>query len=205
MTSGRSKEVSSGYEEIAEWFDANRVKSLFEREYLSAILARAKAGENVLDLGCGSGEPLAKFFIDKGFRITGIDIAPKMVEMCRKRFPSHEWIAGDLRNVSLRQTFDVILAFDSFFHLDPEAQRRMFPLFRDHAAPRALLLFNTGPSAGEVYGNMQGIDFYHASLDADEYRRLLREHGFDILMHKAEDPDCGGRTVWLAQRHGEAK
>lgn len=196
----RSKEVSSGYEEIAEWFDANRTRNLMEREYLSIILERAKARGTVLDLGCGSGEPLAKYFIGHGFKVTGIDIAPKMIGMCKERFPDHTWTVGDIRNFSLNRTFDVILAFDSFFHLQPEAQRKMFPLFRDHAADGALLLFNSGPKHGEVYGTMEGIDFYHASLDTEEYRTLLNSHGFEVLVHKIEDPAVGDRTVWLAQK-----
>jgi len=196
----RSKEVSSGYEEIAEWFDANRNKNLMEREYLSIILARAKQGGNVLDLGCGTGEPLAKFFIDNGFHVTGIDIAEKMISICKGRFPAQEWMVGDIRAFNLKRTFDVIIAFDSFFHIDGQAQREMFPLFRDHAAEGALLMLTSGDEEGEVYGNMQGIDFYHASLDAAEYQALFRNHGFNVLLHKTKDPATGERTVWLAQK-----
>jgi SAM-dependent methyltransferase len=203
--SARSKEVSSGYEEIAEWFDANRNKNLMEREYLSIILERTKAGGSVLDLGCGSGEPLAKYFIDHGFRITGVDIAPKMIAICKERFPAQEWMVGDIRYFHLNRKFDVLLAFDSFFHIQPDAQRRMFPLFRDHAAEGALLMFSSGPKEGEVYGTMAGIDFYHASLDTEEYRTLLNSHGFEVLVHKTEDPACGDRTIWLAQKTEKKK
>ncbi|MEZ0223628.1 MAG: class I SAM-dependent methyltransferase [Alphaproteobacteria bacterium] len=196
----KTKEVADGYETIAEWFDANRTKNLMEREYLSIILERAKKHGSVLDLGCGSGEPLAKYFIDHGFSVTGIDIAAKMIAICNERFPAQEWMVGDIRDFHLNRTFDVILAFDSFFHIAPDAQRKMFPLFRDHAADGALLMFTSGPKEGEVYGTMEGIDFYHASLDTEEYRTLLNSHGFEVLVHKIEDPAVGERTVWLAQK-----
>jgi hypothetical protein len=29
---------------------------------------------------------------------------------------------------------------------------------------------------------------------------LLGRNGFDVVAHIAEDPACGGHTVWLAQR-----
>src|SRR3954469_1600763 len=77
------------------------------------------------------------------------------------------------RGLSLGQRFDGILAWDSFFHLRPGDQRAMFPVFRDHAAPGASLLFTSGPRAGVAMGEWQGEPLYHASLDPDEYRALL--------------------------------
>jgi hypothetical protein len=76
----------------------------------------------------------------------------------------------------------------------------MFPVFRHHARPGAPLLFTSGPAFGEAVGTFQGELLYHASLGPGEYRLLLGRHGFDVVAHAAEDPGCGGRTVWLAQR-----
>jgi hypothetical protein len=47
---------------------------------------------------------------------------------------------------------------------------------------------------------MYGHPLFHASLDADEYDSLLQAHGFEVLLHRVEDPDCGDHTVWLAQQ-----
>lgn len=62
-----------------------------------------------------------------------------------------------------------------------------------------MLLFNSGPSAGEQIGSYQGEPLYHASLNASEYRALLADNGFDVLAHVVADPTCGNRTIWLAQ------
>ena len=51
-------------------------KELMESHYLNLILNTIKQG-TVLDLGCGTGEPLAKFFIEKGFKIIGVDGSKK--------------------------------------------------------------------------------------------------------------------------------
>jgi hypothetical protein len=48
-------------------------------------------------------------------------------------------------------------------------------------------------------GSYQGENLYHASLDGAEYRALLAEQGFTVVDHVAEDPTCGGHTIWLAQ------
>jgi hypothetical protein len=123
-----------------------------------------------------------------------------MISLCRARLPEHAWVVADMRSLSLRRAFDGILAWDSFFHLKPDDQRQMFAVFATHAADTALLMFNSGPAHGEGIGAYRGDPLYHASLDPDEYRRLLAANDFEVVDHVVEDPQAGGRTVWLARR-----
>jgi hypothetical protein len=120
-----------------------------------------------------------------------------MISLCRSRLPNHEWILADMRRLSLGRRFDGILAWDSFFHLDHDDQRRMFAVFEKHAAAAALLMFNTGPAHGEAVGHYGGDPLYHASLAPAEYKTLIRHSGFDVLEHAKNDVRAGGRTVWL--------
>jgi len=196
----RNTEVASAYQQIADWFDSARNKSLFEKAYLDRVAALAP-GKRVLDLGCGTAEPIAAYFIKAGFAVTGMDIAPRMIELAKARFPDHDWRVGDMRTADFGGAYDVLLGWDSFFHLTGDAQRAMIPKFGRHAAPGAMLLFNTGPSEGAVYGDMQGHEIHHASLSAAEYKTLLENAGFNVIVHSIDDPDCGGRTVWLSQRN----
>lgn len=105
-----------------------------------------------------------------------------------------------MRSLSLGRTFAGILAWDSFFHLQPGDQRRMFRVFRQHAAPDAALMFTSGPREGVAMGTFGGEPLYHASLDAAEYQALLDEAGFDVVSNVFEDPAMGGHTIWLARR-----
>jgi trans-aconitate methyltransferase len=192
------------YQTHAAAFDRDRSRSRIEEPYLQRVVAKLQGGRRVLDLGCGAGEPIARYFLEAGCDVTGVDAAPAMIALCRSRFPgaewpSAEWIECDMRRLALGREFDALVAWDSFFHLPEEAQRGMFPIFRDHIAPRGLLLFTSGPGAGEAIGQLYGEALYHASLDSAEYRRLLSKHGFDVLVHRVEDPACGAHTVWLAQ------
>lgn len=193
-------DVCGKYDRIAGWFDSSRGKGLMELEYLDALLSRLPAGGSVLDLGCGSGEPLAGFLIRKGFLVTGVDGSPGMIELCRGRFPGMAWIEADMRGLALGRRFDAVIAWDSFFHLPKDDQRAMFPVFAAHSGPASLLLFTSGPAEGETSGVMEGSDFHYYSLSPQEYRRLLQEQGFEVLLHRAEDPQCGNHTVWLAVR-----
>jgi SAM-dependent methyltransferase len=190
------------YRRLGPLWAADRLKqqSLFERGWLERFAALLPPGGEVLDLGCGPGQPIAVWIIAQGFRVTGVDSAPAMLDLCRARFPDQEWIDADMRALALGRHFDGILAWNSFFHLSRDDQRAMFPIFAAHAAPGAPLMFTAGPRDGEAIGRLYDADLHHASLSPDEYRRLLKANGFAEVAHIAEDLDCGGHTVWLGRK-----
>ncbi|MEM7463858.1 MAG: class I SAM-dependent methyltransferase [Pseudomonadota bacterium] len=176
-----------------------RGKNLQEKKWLDNFLKLLPDTPSVLDLGCGSGDPIARYLAENGCSITGIDSAPEMIKIAEAQFPKAEWGVSDIRNLQLGRKFQGILAWNSTFHLTPDDQRLIFPVFRQHAANGAALMFTSGPRFGEVMGELEGEVLYHASLDGDEYRALLDQHGFELVDNVVEDPDCGLHTVWLAR------
>ena len=152
----------------------------------------------VLELGCGSGAPWGQEMIARGIGVTGVDAAAGMIEIAAAQ--EGRWIQGDMRGLSLGERFDGVLAWNSMFHLRPEDQREMFAVFAEHAKPRAVLMFTSGPRAGVEMGTYKGEPLYHASLARDEFRALLDAYGFDLIDHVAEDANSGGHTIWLAHR-----
>jgi cyclopropane fatty-acyl-phospholipid synthase-like methyltransferase len=182
------------------WVSARlRGAQLYERGWLEKFCDLICAGGSVLDIGCAAGEPMATYLVKRGYSVTGVDSSRAMIALFRERLPDQEALVEDMRMLSLQRVFTGILAWDSFFHLNHDDQRRMFPIFRAHAAPRAALMFTSGPAHGEAIGQLEGEPLYHASLDPTEYKQLLDSHCFDIVATVLEDPSCGGRTVWLAQ------
>ena len=195
-----SDRIPALYERHAAAWDAARSGPFFERSWIDRFLAPIPPGGGLLDLGCGAGRPIAEYLVARGFQVTGVDSAPSLIALCANRYPDHRWIVADMTALALGQRFDGIIAWNSLFHLTAERQRGMFEIFAAHAAPGAPLLFTSGPAASEAIGTWQDEPLYHASLDSAEYRDLLDHHGFVVLDHVAQDPDCGGHTIWLAQR-----
>lgn len=198
-----SKRVIGLYDRHAAEWDRDRGRSLFEHPWLERFTSDLPSGAAILDLGCGSGEPLARYLIEAGFSVVGVDASPSLIAICRDRFPDHEWIVGDMRDVRLERRLDAILAWDSFFHLSKADQRGMMPRFAGWALPGARLMFTSGPADGEAIGTYGGEPLFHASLSPAEYRERLSANGFSVVDHRVEDPECGGHTIWLSRFEAE--
>jgi SAM-dependent methyltransferase len=201
LMSLESENIVDLYERHAEAWVQARIQdsTLYEKVWLDRFLALVPHSGSVLDCGCGAGEPIARYLSQCGFSMLGIDSSPTMVRMFQTNLPGLRAAVTDMRTLCFPETFNDIIAWDSFFHLNHRDHRKMFQTFRNHTAPRAALMFTSGPSHGEILGRLEGDSLYHASLDAAEYRQLPKEQGFAVVDHIVEDQSCFGRTVWLAQ------
>lgn len=197
----KPEDILDTYDRLAVEFARARDRTLFERKWLDRILNHAP-GRRVLDLGCGPGIPIARYLVDRRATVTGIDGAAAMVTLFHQNLPREEVYHADMRGLVMEREYDVVLAWNSFFHLSPNDQRAMFPVFAAHCAPRAVLAFTAGPRAGEPIGKVHNETVYHASLDPEEYRDLLAAHGFGVLAYVPEDPTCRGHTIWMARFEG---
>ena len=200
--------VIDHYERHAREWDADRnryVDPWSDKPWHHRFVSLLPAKANILDLGCGSGSPVATYMAERGLHITGVDSSPTLLSLCRQRLPDHDWLLGDMRSLQLPRRFDGVLAWDSFFHLTPDDQHRMFNVFARHAAQSAVLMFNSGPAREESVGTYRGDPLYHASLSPEEYTALLASIGFEVVAHAVEDWQTGGgRTVWLTRACAKA-
>lgn len=188
------------YERQAAAYDAQRSRALFEARWLARFTACLPVGGHVLDLGCGTGEPIARWFLAEGFTVTGVDYADAMLDLARTRWPDGDWRQGDMRSLDLGETFDGIICWNSFFHLTQDEQRAFMPTLRKHLKPGGSALLTVGPRAGETTGNVAGQTVYHASLSPAEYATLLEAQGLRLTGFLAEDPETSQHSVLMARR-----
>lgn len=194
--------VPATYQAKAAAWDAVRSRAFFERGWIDRAVAGLAPGEAVLDLGCGAGEPIAAHLIARGFRVTGLDVAPTMLAIARARLPQATWLAGDMRDAPLPGGLGAIIAWDSVFHLSGAEQAALIPRLVGQLRPGGRMLLTVGPAAGEVVGQVEGAPVYHASLAPETYRRLCRDAGCAEVEIAPEDPAAAGHTLLLARRAG---
>ncbi|HEV7227626.1 class I SAM-dependent methyltransferase [Brevundimonas sp.] len=172
-----------------------------EAVHLNRFMSSLPVGGEVLDLGCGSGRPIAATLIGRGFRVTGVDASPGLIDLCRAGFPEQAWIVADMRRLDLGRRFDGLLAWCSAFHLTAEDQEAMAAVYARHVAPGGRLMFVGGPRRGVAMGEWMGRPLHHASLDPAEYREGLERAGFDDVQERVLKPDADeGARVWTARR-----
>lgn len=181
----------------ADWV-ADRGQALTEadRTWLDRFTARLRPGDAVLDVGCGSGRPMAAALLERGFRVTGVDASAKLIAHARADLPEGRFIRADMRTLDLGETFAGVLAWHSLFHLSAADQRIALPRLLAHAAPRASVMFSSGGYEGFIVGSWRGEPLYHGSLGPQEYEALLTSQGFHVETGVwAQDG-----SAWLAHR-----
>lgn len=164
--------------------------------WLERFTAALVAGDRVLDVGCGSGRPMAAALLERSFNVTGVDSSARLVAKAAEDLASAHFIQADMRTLDLGRTFRGVLAWHSLFHLTPDDQRIALPRLLAHAAPRSVVMFSSGQRLGHAMGEWHGEPLYHGSLDAAEYDAILARAGFEVD-HAAGAEDG---SVWLARR-----
>mgnify|MGYP002004549687 CR=1 FL=1 len=188
------------YERNARLFDIERSKELEEKSWLDRFSDLLPKSAKVLDVGCGAGEPIARYLIRKGFAVEGLDFSTTMLEIIRGRFPDQTWHRMDMRTMSMGTRFDGIIAWHSFFHLNHDDQELTLHKFVEHLEPEGVLLITVGDRYGEVVGRVGEEEVYHASFSLETYEKILTNLQMRVLDFACNDPDCGMASVLLAQK-----
>jgi len=86
-------------------------KHAFVFQYGESVLELldVKAGETILDLGCGTGH-LTKKISDLGAEVTGIDASAEMIEKAEKDFPGVDFKVADGANFHFNRSFDAVFS-----------------------------------------------------------------------------------------------
>ena len=193
----QTKEI---YDRNAEEFDRQRNKSLFERPWLDRFLSLIPKEGIILDVGCGTGEPIAQYILAQQYEVVGLDFSPKMIEIVSQRFPEQKWLCADMRTLYLPQQYEGLISWGAFFHLTPDEQRSTLTRFIHQLALGGVLLLTIGHEAGEVTGTVNGEEVYHSSLSMKEYEKILVQNHCQLLDVVLQDSSCQHHSILLAQK-----
>ncbi len=173
-----SSDRSEGWEAIAGQFIARRSRvgaalvRTWAREHLNA-------GATILDVGCGSGIPIAQGLIDDGYRVAGVDASPSLLAAFARNFPDMPaQCAAAQDSMFFHRTFPAIVSVGLIFLLEAEDQRHVLGKLAAALEPGGRLLFS---APGEPCRWRDTLtDRTSISLGTAAYTRLLDTAGLRL-------------------------
>jgi SAM-dependent methyltransferase len=117
--SNSANQSHSRQREIRDWFDQTYARQGLA--YLRPVqayevfltLLEAKPGKSLLDVACGPGQMLV-VASEAGLQVSGIDLAPTAIEMCRKRLPEADTREANAEDIPFEaDCFDFVTCLGS--------------------------------------------------------------------------------------------
>lgn len=149
-------------------------------------LVNPKPGEQILDLGCGTGQ-LTQKIADRGAEVTGVDASPEMIGQARQNYPNLRFVLEDAARLQFENAFDAVFS-NAALHwmLDADGVVR--------AVARALR------QGGRFVAELGGKGNIHAIETAVE-RIAARYHGKNVPPQRTFYPSIGEYAT-LLESHG---
>jgi trans-aconitate methyltransferase len=174
-------QTGSKYDKIATWWQRHHTASSYGVSQLQRTLRFAPKGGLALDVGCGAGGRLIEVLTQANFAVTGVDVSEEMIQLARAAHPDHEFIHADISRWQSAQTFDVIVAWDSLFHLPYARQETVIAKLCTLLSPQGVLMYTFGNGQGEHTDQWHNDTFYYSSLGINKNLALLASNGLSIM------------------------
>lgn len=184
---------------IGQKYEDAYVKNPGLEEVIQLVLADLKPRSQVLDVGCGTGKPVASHVARDGHDVYGIDVSQQMVDIARKQV-SGRFEKEDMLTFEPNTKFSAIFSIFSLFQLSHIDTYSMMFRFSDWLQKGGLLVLGTIPSMSLIKDqslyNSTGQIVRHAELpfmgrkvlgtlySKDGWRNLFQKAGFEIQVEK---------------------
>lgn len=193
--------VKNGYNEAAERYHADRSKFKSDK-FLSDLNKLLKPGSIILDIGCGSGVPVAEYFIKKGHKVIGIDLSEKQIKLAKKNIPDGDFKVRDMQTLKIGEyQVNAVVSFYAIFHTPREVHQEILNKIASFLPSGGLILLTMG--AGEWEGeedNFFGVKMWWSHYGAEKNKELIQNAGFKIIFAKVDEDEDEKHLVVLARK-----
>jgi ubiquinone/menaquinone biosynthesis C-methylase UbiE len=173
--------VRTAYDQVGSLYNQmrNRQKNTLELDFFATLIP---VGGHILDAGCGAGEPVAKYLVEHGFQVTGIDISPRILELAKKQVPEGHFFEEDMTQLTFPdESFDGVVSLYAIWHISKQKHGFVFQNFYRVLKPGGILFFNTGIHEMEGNNIFLGAPMYWSSPAPEKTLNLVKSAGFTIL------------------------
>ena len=148
MTDQRNA-VRRGYDVVAETYLEERSPEEGEIALLGTFADRVPSDGQVLDAGCGAGDPVTTT-LATDFDVVGLDISRRQLDLANEHVPDATLLQGDLSGLPFEaKVFEGIVAFHSVIHVPTESHLAVYEEFSRVVQPGGHVLVTVGPGAWE--------------------------------------------------------
>lgn len=203
----RAASITAYWDAVAPSFDeepdhglrADRTRAAWARLLRSWVFSEPA---DVLDIGCGTGS-LSLLLAEAGHRVTGVDLAPRMVEQARAKLATAglpgRFLVGDaLAPPTGDQRFDVVLSRHLIWTVpNPEAALRDW-VARVRPGGRLVLVEGRWGEAGDPVPYADGAESlpWNGGVRADDLSACVRPFVRELCLESLSgDPDLWGGPV----------
>lgn len=154
-----------------------------EKKLFTKLFKKIPDEGDILDLGCGTGEPFDRFMVEKGYNVKGVDLVEKHVHAAREIVPDAEFVQGDFFDVDPNEEkYDAVTSFYAVFHLPRKKHQKLFKHMNSLLRDEGMLLITVGGGEMDKYvnENWNGSEMVWSSYSQEKSKELLRESGFEI-------------------------
>ena len=164
------------FDRLAPQWDEEMIRS---DEIIGIILDNAgvEEGKDILDVACGTGVLIPDYLERNAASVTAIDIAPKMAELAKKKFPQEkvEVLCGDVEETAFDRQFDCIVVYNAFPHF-PDPARLI---------ARLTTLLKPGGTLTVAHGmSREKIDGHHSGMASKVSRGLMSAEDLAAIFSK---------------------
>ncbi len=151
---------------------------------------RVNKKENLVRKGydrIGAGIPVARFLVESGFSVVGIDFSEKMIRLARRNVPEATFVRKDMSQLDFADSsFDGLTAFYSIIHVPREKHSQLLRDFCRILKPDGIMLVTMGSDeweATEIYSHY-GTEMFWSQYAPQKSLRLVKDAGFEVIFDK---------------------
>jgi SAM-dependent methyltransferase len=196
--------VRRGYDAVSVRYDSWSGGESKYSAWLDELGSRLPAAASVLDLGCGSGLPVARDLTAAGCQVTGVDISEVQIRRARELVPAAEFLRADIASVAFEpETFDAVVSFFALIHLPLDDQLLLLSRIAGWLRPGGLLVATTGYWAWTGYEENWldgGARMWWSQADVATYRSWMAQAGLVVEREEFAPEDDGGHALFWASR-----
>ncbi len=158
-------------------------------------------GAYIIDIGCAGGRD-SKKFVERGFKVVGVDITDKFVHEAKKNVPSAEFRKMDVLELNLPpESFDAAWANAVLLHVEHQDIPLALSEINKVLKPGGKLHIRVkeGEGAKEVVETLTGGEQRPFSFfQKEEMEQLVQDAGFDGISSEILPDDLGREGVkWV--------